>query len=603
MATDRTPRSPGGSNEPSGAEIQQRVTSLYDRAETDTGTYNATRAMSNLSRRTVRSAAGSGRGSAGPSLDAVARQWFDGVRDKIGPTTAAVLPADRRPPRPSRPALSEDSATMRELREAAKRIPELAGPAAPAPPAAIEARRSEPLALEAAAPAALPPPRAALPAPAALTAAPALTSAAPAAFAPSAVAPADRQASLRSTKERIGRKLATAREMLTRAVAQPTPSPQPMLTAFIPAQSAASPSMQSMTSMPAATAQPGLPSAAGPQQPVGPQQVQQPWDTAEQQAFRAEITAAWAGRPVPAPAAAAATAPSAGPDSLLDTGGFSFPAPAFSASDIALVEPAPDHGGTELGVGTPSFGRPIPGLGAAAPEFGVTASFPTGAVAPDNLMDELGPLTPPAGYAYPETPVAAPEFGFASAVAAPAPAYPTSGLGIPAPAIPAPAPDVLTAGQGYPTSAGLTAPAAPLPEPVRPAPAPTDATVSATGTAYLGKADKALAFARAQTGRPCVWGATGPESYDCSSLTQAAWKAAGVSLPRAAIDQAKAFTRISLADLRAGDLVFFFDDLSHVGLCTGNGMMIHAPGPGAAIREEAILPYCEGALRGAVRPA
>ncbi|MGW1274592.1 C40 family peptidase [Streptomyces sp. NPDC002491] len=370
------------------------------------------------------------------------------------------------------------------------------------------------------------------------------------------------------------------------------PSPQPALTAFIPAQSTSSPSMQSL---PAATAQPGVAPAAVPQQPVDPQSVQQPWDTAEQQAFRAEITAAWAGRPAAAPAAAA---PSAGPESLLDTGGFSFPAPApaFSASDIALVEPAPDLGGAELGFGTPSFGHAVPGIGAAAPESGFTASA-TGPIAPDHLMDELGPLTPPAGYAYPEMPAAAPEFGFAAAGVAAAPVYQTSGIGIPAPA-----PDVLTAGQGYPTSADLAAPVAPLPEPVRPA-APADVTASATGAAYLGKADKALAFARAQTGRPCVWGATGPESYDCSSLTQAAWKAAGVSLPRAAIDQAKAFTRISLADLRAGDLVFFFDDLSHVGLCTGNGMMIHAPGPGAAIREEAILPYGEGALRGAVRPA
>ncbi|MEH0516239.1 NlpC/P60 family protein [Streptomyces sp. B21-106] len=586
MATDRSPRSPGGADEPSRAEIQQRVNSLYDRAETDTGTYNATRAMSNLSRRTVGSVANSGRGSADPSLDSVARQWFDVARDKIGPTTAAVLPADRRPPRPARPGPSADSATIRELEAAARRIPELTGPAVAAPPAAIEARRSEPRALEAAAPAALPAPLAALPAPAALPVAPASASA--------AVAPADRQASLRSTKEQIGRKLATAREVLARAVAQPAPAQQSALTAFIPAQSTSSPSTQSL---PAATVQTGYAPAAGPQQPAAPQPVQQPWDTAEQQAFRAEITAAWAGRPAAAPAMAPPAVPPAGPDSLLDTGGFSFPAPApaFSASDIALVEPAPDQG-VEPGFGTPSFGYAIPGLGAAAPESGFAAS-PAGAVAPDHLMDELGTMTPPAGYAYPEIPVASPEFSFASVATAPAPAYPTSGLGLPAPT-----PDVLTAGHGYQTSVGLAAPAAPLPEPVRPA-APADVTVRATGTAYLGKADKALAFARAQTGRPCVWGATGPESYDCSSLTQAAWKAAGVSLPRAAIDQAKAFTRISLADLRAGDLVFFFDDLSHVGLCTGNGMMIHAPGPGAAIREEAILPYGEGALRGAVRPA
>ncbi|MDQ0688206.1 cell wall-associated NlpC family hydrolase [Streptomyces achromogenes] len=593
MATDRSPRSPGGGNEPSRAEIQQRVSSLYDRAETDTGTYNATRAMSNLSRRKVGSVANSGRGSADPSLEAVAKQWFDVARDKIGPTTPAVLPADRRPPRPARPGPSADSATIRELEAAARRISELTAPAAAAPPAAIEARRSEPRALEAAAPAALTAPLPALPAPAALPAAPA-SAAAPAA------APADRQASLRSTKEQIGRKLATAREVLARAVAQPTPSQQPALTAFIPAQSTSSPSMQSL---PTATAPTGHPSAVGlPQQPAGPQPVQQPWDTAEQQAFRAEISAAWAGKSAVAPAMAPAVAPavalSAGPESLLDTGGFSFaaPAPAFSASDIALVEPTSDHGVAELGAGAPSFGHPIPGLGAAAPESGYATS-PTDAVAPGYLMDELGTFTPPAGYAYPELPVTASEFGYAAVGSAPAPAYPTSGLGLPAPT-----PDALTAHHGYQTSPGPTAPVAPLPEPVRPT-APADVTVSATGTAYLGKADKALAFARAQTGRPCVWGATGPESYDCSSLTQAAWKAAGVSLPRAAIDQAKAFTRISLADLRAGDLVFFFDDLSHVGLCTGNGMMIHAPGPGAAIREEAILPYGEGALRGAVRPA
>ncbi|MDX5565672.1 hypothetical protein PYK79_23325 [Streptomyces sp. ID05-04B] len=137
MATDRSPRSPGG-NEPSRAEIQQRVSSLYDRAETDTGTYNATRAMSNLSRRKVGSVANSGRGSADPSLEAVTRQWFDVARDKIGPTTPAVLPADRRPPRPATPGPSADSATIRELEAAARRIPELTAPPAAAVPAVAE---------------------------------------------------------------------------------------------------------------------------------------------------------------------------------------------------------------------------------------------------------------------------------------------------------------------------------------------------------------------------------------------------------------------------------------------------------------------------------
>ncbi|MBK3627794.1 peptidoglycan endopeptidase, partial [Streptomyces sp. MBT49] len=101
MATDRSPRSPGSNiDEPSRAEIQQRVNSLYDRAESDTGTYNMTRAMSGRSRGTGASVANGGRGSADPSLDAVAKQWFDVARDRIGPTVPAVLPSDRQPARP-----------------------------------------------------------------------------------------------------------------------------------------------------------------------------------------------------------------------------------------------------------------------------------------------------------------------------------------------------------------------------------------------------------------------------------------------------------------------------------------------------------------------
>ncbi|HBF83630.1 MAG TPA: glycoside hydrolase, partial [Streptomyces sp.] len=57
-------------------------------------------------------------------------------------------------------------------------------------------------------------------------------------------------------------------------------------------------------------------------------------------------------------------------------------------------------------------------------------------------------------------------------------------------------------------------------------------TGSGSDSGYASQAEKVLAFARAQIGKPYVWGATGPSSYDCSGLTQAAWKAAGVSLPR-----------------------------------------------------------------------
>ncbi|MET7762274.1 NlpC/P60 family protein [Streptomyces sp. NPDC005336] len=114
------------------------------------------------------------------------------------------------------------------------------------------------------------------------------------------------------------------------------------------------------------------------------------------------------------------------------------------------------------------------------------------------------------------------------------------------------------------------------------------------------KAAQAIAFAKSQLGKPYVWGATGPNSYDCSGLTQAAWKAAGVSLPRTTWDQVKAGTRVSTSDLQPGDLVFFYDDISHVGLYTGDGMMIHAPKPGDVVKE---APITEMPIYGSVRPA
>ncbi|MDN3296713.1 C40 family peptidase [Streptomyces ficellus] len=117
---------------------------------------------------------------------------------------------------------------------------------------------------------------------------------------------------------------------------------------------------------------------------------------------------------------------------------------------------------------------------------------------------------------------------------------------------------------------------------------------------YTPEAAKVLAFAEAQIGKPYVWGATGPSSYDCSGLTQAAWRAAGVDLPRTTRDQAKAGPRVATEDLRPGDLVFFCDEISHVGIYKGDGKMIHAPNPGANVREESVhsMPIHSG-----VRPA
>ncbi|MDF3301072.1 C40 family peptidase [Streptomyces tropicalis] len=123
------------------------------------------------------------------------------------------------------------------------------------------------------------------------------------------------------------------------------------------------------------------------------------------------------------------------------------------------------------------------------------------------------------------------------------------------------------------------------------------------GSSASAKAGKALAFARAQIGKPYVWGATGPGSYDCSGLTQAAWRAAGVALPRTTYDQVDTGTTVPLSQAQPGDLVFFYDDISHVGLYIGDGMMIHAPKPGAYVREESIYYDGESAIHSVVRPA
>ncbi|WP_328492676.1 C40 family peptidase [Streptomyces sp. NBC_00414] len=143
----------------------------------------------------------------------------------------------------------------------------------------------------------------------------------------------------------------------------------------------------------------------------------------------------------------------------------------------------------------------------------------------------------------------------------------------------------------------------PAPDPAYAAPAYATPAYAAPDPGYGGQGARAVEFARAQIGKPCVWGAMGPGSYDPSSLTQAAWKAAGVALPRSVQDQATAGTMVSVADIRPGDLVLFSGQVAHVGICTGNNMMIHAPSPGVAIREESIYWAGESAIHSVIRPA
>ncbi|SOD85611.1 C40 family peptidase [Streptomyces sp. Ag109_G2-15] len=94
---------------------------------------------------------------------------------------------------------------------------------------------------------------------------------------------------------------------------------------------------------------------------------------------------------------------------------------------------------------------------------------------------------------------------------------------------------------------------------------------------------KAVEFASAQLGKPYVWGAEGPKSYDCSGLTSQAWANAGHPIPRTSQEQWKQLKHVDIKDMRPGDLIIYFDDASHVAMYVGDGAIIHAPRPGRTV--------------------
>jgi cell wall-associated NlpC family hydrolase len=105
----------------------------------------------------------------------------------------------------------------------------------------------------------------------------------------------------------------------------------------------------------------------------------------------------------------------------------------------------------------------------------------------------------------------------------------------------------------------------------------------ATVVASSEAAQTAVDTAMAQRGDPYVWGAGGPDSFDCSGLTQYAYAAAGISLPHSSAAQSRMGTAVSRADLQPGDLVFFYSPVSHVGMYIGNGQMVHASTAGSPV--------------------
>ena len=134
----------------------------------------------------------------------------------------------------------------------------------------------------------------------------------------------------------------------------------------------------------------------------------------------------------------------------------------------------------------------------------------------------------------------------------------------------------------------------------------SSSAVTTTPIAYTGptssQADRAVAFAYAQVGKPYEWGATGPGSYDCSGLAQAAWASAGVSIPRTTYEQWSALPQIPMSDLEPGDLILYNGE-SHVAIYVGDGYIIDAPHTGADVERipEDTSWYADSA-DGAVRP-
>ncbi|MCT9107414.1 NlpC/P60 family protein [Streptomyces mirabilis] len=473
-----------GADGPSREEVQQRISSLYDQAENAAGFVNGTRAMTTGSRNRVNPAPETARRRRDPALDDITKTWFDAARRQLGPSAPARLPADRmpKPPagaRPTGPAKRpEDGLGDRGRELTARPVLELtAGPSAEAAAGPVAELTARAVAALPAAPELAPQP--------AQEAATALLPALPA-------GPA--QSSLKTSKEKIQRKLALARELVSKHAAQWNPGPA------------------AIESRPAE----GV------------------WPTPEDQA-RQQAAQEWQRQQSTA----------LGPDMSMGTG---MPL----GADMSMSMGMPLGADMSLGAGMP-----------LATDMSMGVGMPLGADMPFGA-------------------------GMPLATGMPLGADMSLGAGMPL------ATD-MSMGVGMPLATGM--------------PVGTGAVNTAVGavgaaeSAYGGKAAKALAFAREQIGKPCVWGATGPDSYDSASLVQAAWRAAGVALPRTVHGQATAGAAIPLTDIQFGDLIFFYDNVSHVGFYTGNGMMIHAPSPGASIREESLFFAGQNAIHGALRPA
>jgi cell wall-associated NlpC family hydrolase len=144
------------------------------------------------------------------------------------------------------------------------------------------------------------------------------------------------------------------------------------------------------------------------------------------------------------------------------------------------------------------------------------------------------------------------------------------------------------------------APSAPVTTPRAPSgPTAPPVVTNPNPPAPSSGAATAVAYARAQLGKPYVFATAGPNTFDCSGLTMAAWAAAGVHMAHYSGSQAAAFPKVGWNQLQPGDILVFYSDYHHVGLYIGGGMMIHAPHTGDVVR---IAPAWRETFQFGVRP-
>ncbi len=128
---------------------------------------------------------------------------------------------------------------------------------------------------------------------------------------------------------------------------------------------------------------------------------------------------------------------------------------------------------------------------------------------------------------------------------------------------------------------------------------PEEAEEPTASVPASGRAGAAVSYAMAQVGDAYVYGAAGPDAFDCSGLTMMAWGAAGVGLPHSSSAQMSSGPSVASSDLQPGDLVFYYSPVSHVGMYIGNGQIVHASNPSSPV---SVAPVFSMPYSGAVRP-